>query len=87
MRFVHKQGTQLWAKDSRMVLVVLPVAHIFATGLESDVLPPYAVTIAAYVRCDFAICWISSVDSSGQHTVKPLNFSTSRLEPAAMPVM
>lgn len=49
MRFVHKQGTHLRAKDSRVELVVLPVAHIFASGLKSDVLPPDTVTVAAVV--------------------------------------
>ena len=32
-----------------MELVVLPVAHIFASGLKSDVLPPNAVAVTAIV--------------------------------------
>ena len=49
MRFVHKQGTQFRAKDSRVELMVLSVAHIFAFGLKSDVLPPDTVAVAAIV--------------------------------------
>jgi hypothetical protein len=46
---VLEQSAQLRTENPRIELVVLSVAHILASGLKSDVLPPYAVAVTAVV--------------------------------------
>ena len=62
MRFVLKQGTQLRAENVTKALMVLSVEHIFASGLQSDVLPPNTATIAAIVA-GFELGLVVKIDS------------------------
>ena len=85
---MHKQGTQLRAKDSRMELVVLPVAHIFAFGLKSDVLPPDTVTVAAIVA-PFVHRGVrlTAVSQTCKLATKPQNLTVDFCKPPAIAVL
>ena len=49
LRFARKEGANLRSENVAMALMVLSVEHIFASGLESVVLPPNTAAIAAIV--------------------------------------